>query len=697
MEFTPRIQQILRIMLNSRGPVNKQDIADDIGVSKRTVQREFEYLELCIKKYGLKLENHKGKGVEIKGNPETIEKLREDLGDQQYPDAADRDGRRRRLLFELLRDRTPHKLFYYSQMLGVSEATAGNDMDALYPWLEESRLGIVKRPGYGVILEGDERDYRDAMRRFIEETAGQSDAYSSGDITGEIFAEALLDAADSGIYSLLEGDTVRRVDKVLRGLNEPKILQLADSAYAGLVIHISIVIERLQQGAALKSVPPEMGNLEFWDDYDLAVRILEAMEKEFEISIPRGELSYVLLHIRGAKMAYTGEEQEFPADLGDDRLLPMIDRMIDVYNKDIANELKEDEEFLRGLLVHLRPVLVRLSTGLRIHNPILEDIKEEYADIFEACRRAAQVITEETGYEVNEEEVGFLAMHFGAAQERVRENKQYTRKVNIGIVCASGFGVARLMMTRLKDKLGDKAILKAYGKGEINKYVITGTDFFVSTMNLDQLPVDYLQVSPLIPPKDLYKIEYKLEDYSHIRRDTTETPFNRRLDEAYFLIREIKSIIRQYKRMETSETIRFRELLQFMTMQVTDSLHAAAALRDGIEERERLNSQIFPELGIALLHCRSGAVREPVFISCTPRGTGNFKDPYFKGIRAALLMVMPVDDDRKMHMEVLGSISGSMVTNPFFLKTIKTGREDEIRAELARELKCFFFDYLDRV
>ena len=697
MEFTPRIQQILKILLSSGGPVSKQEIADELGVSKRTVQREFEYLELCIRKYHLGLENHKGKGVEIRGNVEDIDRLRENLGGETYPDAADRDGRRRRLLFELLRDRTPRKLFYYSQLLGVSEATAGSDMDALCPWLEESHLGIVRRPGYGVILEGDERDYRDAMRRFIEETAGRSDAYSSGDITGEIFAEALLDAADSGIYSLLEGDTVRRVDKVLRELNEPKVLQLADSAYAGLVIHISIVIERLRQGAALKSIPPEMGNLEFWDDYDLAVRILEAMEKEFEITIPRGELSYVLLHIRGAKMAYTGEEMEFPADMGDDKLLPMIDRMIDVYDKSIANELKEDEEFLRGLLVHLRPVLIRLSTGLRIHNPILEDIKQEYADIFESCRRASYVITQETGYEVNEEEVGFLAMHFGAAQERVRENKLFTRKVNIGIVCASGFGVARLMMTRLKDKLGNRAILKAYGKGEINKYVISGTDFFVSTMNLDQLPVDYLQVSPLIPPKDLGKIEYKLEDYSHIKREATATPFNRRLDEAYFLIREIKSIIRRYRRMETSENIRFRELLQFLTMQVTDSLHAAAALRDGIEERERLNSQIFPDLGIALLHCRSGAVREPVFISCTPRGTGNFRDPYFKGIRVALLMAMPVDDDRKMHAEVLGSISGAMVTNPYFLHKIKTGREDEIRAELAKELKCFFFDYLDRV
>ncbi|MGX8684363.1 MAG: PTS sugar transporter subunit IIA, partial [Lachnospiraceae bacterium] len=100
--------------------------------------------------------------------------------------------------------------------------------------------------------------------------------------------------------------------------------------------------------------------------------------------------------------------------------------------------------------------------------------------------------------------------------------------------------------------------------------------------------------------------------------------------------------------------------------------------------------------GIALLHCRSGAVREPVFISCTPRGDAEFKDPYFKGIRAALLMVMPIDDDRNMHAEVLGSISGAMVTNEYFLRMIKTGREDQIRAELARELKCFFFDHLDR-
>lgn len=131
MEFTPRISQILKILLANGTPIGKQEIAEELGVSKRTVQREFEYLELCIRKYNLKLVNYKGKGVILEGKVEDLVKLEENLREEQYPDAADRDGRRRRLLFELLRDRTPRKLFYYSQMLGVSEATAGSDMDAL--------------------------------------------------------------------------------------------------------------------------------------------------------------------------------------------------------------------------------------------------------------------------------------------------------------------------------------------------------------------------------------------------------------------------------------------------------------------------------------------------------------------------------------------------------------------------------------
>ena len=42
MELTPRIKQILQFVLEKNEPVLEQDIAQHIGVSKRTVQREFD-------------------------------------------------------------------------------------------------------------------------------------------------------------------------------------------------------------------------------------------------------------------------------------------------------------------------------------------------------------------------------------------------------------------------------------------------------------------------------------------------------------------------------------------------------------------------------------------------------------------------------------------------------------------------------
>ena len=112
MDFTPRTQQILEILLGGKGPVSKQEIADRLGVSKRTIQREFGFLENDIKQYGLHLINRKGKGIVLSGELQNIEKLRREIEKNSGVEAAGREERRRHLLFELLRDREPRKLYY---------------------------------------------------------------------------------------------------------------------------------------------------------------------------------------------------------------------------------------------------------------------------------------------------------------------------------------------------------------------------------------------------------------------------------------------------------------------------------------------------------------------------------------------------------------------------------------------------------
>ena len=714
MEFTPRSQQILEILLGGKGPVTKQEIADRLGVSKRTIQREFGFLENDILQYGLRLVNRKGKGIVLSGELQNIEKLRREVEKNSGVEAASREERRRHLLFELLRDREPRKLYYYSEMLGVSETTVANDMEALGDWFARHNLEVIRRPGYGVVLGGSEGGYREAMRRFIHENGlqkvdkrGEGRNAVGSKSAEEAISEILLNAADSGIYSLLNSDILSRVYNALSSMDEPMLRQLTDNAFTGLAIHIAIAIDRVRQGAVVEADEKGLEDLASWEGYDLAARILREMEEEFKITIPGVELSYILLHLRGSKIAYSGTAGD--AVSGDDfiirqmrgideeKLLDMIDEMIEIFNPSISYELKCDEDFVRGLLVHLRPVIVRLFNHMNIFNPILNDVREEYPDVFGRCAKAAAVIERETREKVREEEIGFLAMHFGAAEERILERQKTARRVVIGVICASGFGVARLMLTKLSNHLGDKATFRAYGRDEITPGVIADTDFFVSTLNLDSLGIDCVRVSPMITASDLSQIEYRIKGYGQVQRRRQDTDFVRQMDEVGVIAGDLSSLIRKYRHYEIAPNVSFRELLRVLSMQLTDSLAAAAKVISAVTERERLNSQIFPELGFCLLHCRTDAVTETVFVSCSPRGSDRFTDPGLKGIRAAVMMLMPVDDHRRIHSDVLGRISGAFIKNEIFLHAVQEGKEDTVRTELTHELRTFFSEYVEKL
>ena len=131
MDFTPRMQQILRRLLKEQDYLSEQALADDLGISKRTVQRELEGTEKALSSYNLKLVRQKRAGILLEGSDTDKNELAEALSDTDAMDFSDKDTRRRYLLFELLRDRTPKKLLYYSTLLGVSEATAASDLESL--------------------------------------------------------------------------------------------------------------------------------------------------------------------------------------------------------------------------------------------------------------------------------------------------------------------------------------------------------------------------------------------------------------------------------------------------------------------------------------------------------------------------------------------------------------------------------------
>ena len=325
----------------------------------------------------------------------------------------------------------------------------------------------------------------------------------------------------------------------------------------------------------------------------------------------------------------------------------------------------------------------------------MQQIKQEYPEVYAQCESAAKVLEEKTGLTPNEAEIGYLAMHFGAAKEKIDSRKNKKRTVTIGVICASGFGVAQLMMAKLKSQFADwDIVLKAYGVDEITQHTVSRTDFFISSINVDDLGVDYCQVNPLITNKDVLQISVKIDEYASMPARQENNDFTRQLDEINNVITRVKGVIRRYHHLMVSKDTTLESLIKLIATDITDTSRAAAVLSADIIAREQVMSQLFPEIGVALFHCRSKAVRDCQIITAGIAKEDSFTDERLKGIRAALCMTMPIDEYRQQNAEMLGRVSSAIIEDESFLAVIKEGDEEGIQEKLQEILRTYFSEQL---
>lgn len=696
MEFTPRLKQILNILLKEEQPMPIKKLAEELGVSKRTVQREMEYINSSLKRYALQFYSKTGAGVWIEGSEEDKARLQDEMEQKGSGELFYKEERRKRLTLELLKDKEPKKLYYYSTLLDVSEATVSNDLAALEKWFEQFHLKISRKQGYGIGMTGEEKDYRRAIRVFLEENINDRlvrEIYESQEETSD-----RISGREKGIYNLLDSDILRRVINCVLGLEDERIRSLTENSFAGLILHITIAINRILKSEIIETDEALIQKLQEDEEFRVAEIVTEELEEEFEIEIPRIETAYICLHIEASKSQYVKSGTTRGQGSFEQELKELAEKMIDAYDRDTAYYLKQDEEFVSGLLAHLRPTIIRLKNGMLIGNPLLEDIQKNYADIYEKCLSMKNVLEEHLMCAVPEEEVGFLAIHFGAAVARIENERETHRTVRLGIVCASGIGISRLMLAKISRKMKERVEITTYGREDITPYVEEKTDFFISTLPLEVEKADVLYVNPLLPEGDMAEIERRVHIYECTpdKKETTDE-FSRQLEEVNFLAVQIRSLIKEFVYMKVADDISFDEMLVAISEHVTQYEDSRRTIQEDILRREKLATQIIPELGFSLLHTRTSGVLKPCFMVCVTKDKGAYTDAYFKGIKSVIVMLIPKDEHMQENSDILGYLSTCLIEEDEFLESIEGGTREDISKVLTKLLKRYFNQFLERV
>ena len=671
-DFSPRLGQITLNLLMQDSPVSVKYLADSVGVSKRTVQRELEYIESSLKKYNLSFQSKAGTGVWIEGDKSDKEKLTALLMADDTLDVSNKDERIKKLILELLKESEPQKLFYYANMLGVSEATVSNDLDEVAKWFDKFKLSLVRKQGFGIYLEGKEKAYRKALTAFIDEyTSSYKLTQNDKNTMRESNLIKLIENKSSkNIYSLLDTDIMKRVISCLINLNNEQISNLTDSSYAGLVIHITIAINRIMHNEIIDPDSRLDEYIEHDRDYSLAVIIASSLEKEFNIEIPEIEVTYICLHIRASKMQNTSSSK---GSRRNNTLVSLVYEMIESYDPDISYILEQDDAFIDGLIAHMQPTLVRLTNGLAIRNPLLDQIKSDYPDIFEKCKNVTAMLEDKLNLKVPESETGFLAVHFGAAVVRLEQNNLSKRTVYVGVVCASGIGISRFIKTKLEKVFGNRISIETYGKGDIDSNAIRKTDFFVSNINME-VPdgADIIFINPLITDSDIRNIDANIRRYE-ITPDKSEDrlDFYNQLDLIHNLTAHMKMILENFNIISISRDIDFEKYLDVLRDKLIDSDDNSEIILSDIIAREKIATQVFPEMGFALFHTKTSGTKH-IRMSVCISDSETFENEYFKGISCIITMLLPDDKHLNMNRKLLGFISEMLIEDPAFLEVLNS-------------------------
>ena len=162
----------LLISLDTGNAVTIASIAKDLEVSPRTILREIPNIETWLDENDFNFIKKPGVGLMIDETLENKELILELLEVENIVKTYTKDERKRIILYELIINREPLKLVYFTSCLKVSEGTLSSDLDEIEEWLQKFGITLIRRQGVGIFLEGEEESYRKVLSELLRSAIG---------------------------------------------------------------------------------------------------------------------------------------------------------------------------------------------------------------------------------------------------------------------------------------------------------------------------------------------------------------------------------------------------------------------------------------------------------------------------------------------------------------------------------------------
>ncbi|MBS7008121.1 BglG family transcription antiterminator [Anaerostipes sp.] len=517
MLMSNRIKEIIEVILNSKGYVTVGEIARQIEVSDRTVYREIPEVTEVMREYGVQLNTASKKGMVAVGSAEDMRNLRISLGMKKQIYIVDPKERVDFILLYLLHEYDYIKTEALAIDNHTSIPTVRNDLKKVKEQLSGYDLHLIQKKGEGILITGSEIEKNSLMVHTLLNHADESSLYqwlnSQGDLSNP-FVKRMEEYGYRHVMSVCH----RNIKNIIQDQYELSTM-IKDREYLEYILLIAMMISCHQKGRPYeKEFETENFNKE---EQKITQRVKKSLEKEFDILLSEQEEQYIswVLHVgmvQDTSRIYTIQNH---------KLDTKIYNFIQYVEDRMGIQLIRDKELKESLYIHIDRALSRIRSGMCISNPLIEDVKRDYEELFIIIREGVNKIFEEDFFP--DDEIGYLVLYFAVSLDNVMK-----RSFRILVVCSGGMGSSKMLSHRLEQEIPEICVRKevsliGFGQENLDEY-----DLILSTIPLYIDKRNYLKVSPLLSRNELEQIHeaIKRHKYKTMRKITVREKERRQLE-----------------------------------------------------------------------------------------------------------------------------------------------------------------------
>lgn len=411
-------------LFQSQDIVTLEDLKIQLGFSERKVREflselrddgeknGFHIITVSKRGYFLQIDNHMK-------YQSYLHHLENDF--QQF--IAKKEYRISLILFLLLQNTGFISINQVAEILDVSRSTVINDLSDAKKQLQQNNLRLESRSHYGMKVSGNEKDIRQMLSKISRKVI------ESQSVHLEFFE--FINQLDFGKVS----------NQFVLLLNEYNII-MTNNAIESILFHLKILIYRILQKNYINEIQINK-NLIDSKIFAITKELLSFVENQYSIHITNDEIDLVASQIFGkASSEMVPLNQKM-------KLARSIREVLIKVDKDFDTNFSEDTILEESLLLHLHPLIMRVSYGLTLSDSLVKSVSVQYMNAFLVAMRFIDYHDDLKEYKLSRDEIGYLALHFATHIERENQSKMQSIK-KIVFIADSMKSSTLLMKTKIQ-------------------------------------------------------------------------------------------------------------------------------------------------------------------------------------------------------------------------------------------------------